>query len=375
MINSTENSRLYYLDWLRVIAFGLLVFYHTGLMFVDWGFHIQNNEFSESLKFPMLFLNQWRLPLLFLVSGAGVRFALGRKSKREFAKERFTRLFIPLVFGMAFIIPPQLYYEQLNNHSIDVSYFEYFPTYFRLETVTWKHLWFVIYLFTFTFLSLPLFMYLRSSKGTELMAKFISFFTKGKGRILILVLPLFITELFLRNSWPDNRNLVTDWYNFTFYIIIFIYGFIIASGKSLWPLFEKERFIYLACGIISFLMIFLGWHQPEINFLETSEAGVLIFSFFKCLNIISWILSGLGFARHYLNFGNEFLSYANRAVFPFFILHQTVLTIVGYYIIQYNWSIAVKYSLIVIGTFFFTILIYELLIRRIKPSWILFGLK
>jgi hypothetical protein len=97
--------RLYFLDWLRVLAFGLLVFYHSGLIFVDWGFHIRNNSVTDILKPPLLFLNQWRLPLLFFVSGAGTFFALGKRTGSVFVKERFVRLFIPLVFGILIIIP------------------------------------------------------------------------------------------------------------------------------------------------------------------------------------------------------------------------------------------------------------------------------
>jgi hypothetical protein len=97
--------RLYFLDWLRVLAFGLLVFYHSGLIFVDWGFHIRNNSVTDILKPPLLFLNQWRLLLLFFVSGAGTFFALGKRTGSVFVKERFVRLFIPLIFGILIIIP------------------------------------------------------------------------------------------------------------------------------------------------------------------------------------------------------------------------------------------------------------------------------
>src|SRR5688572_20152599 len=136
-MDSISTTRLYFLDWLRVLAFGLLVFYHTGLIFVDWGFHISNDLFSESLKFPMLFVNQWRLPLLFFVSGAGIYFALGKRNVSKFAKERFTRIFIPLVFGILVVIPPQVYLEWKHHGAFHGSYWGFYPVFF--QHITWNH--------------------------------------------------------------------------------------------------------------------------------------------------------------------------------------------------------------------------------------------
>jgi glucans biosynthesis protein C len=368
----TQKSRLYFLDWLRVIAFGLLVFYHSGLVFVDWGFHIQNDSFSARLKLPMLFLNQWRLPLLFFVSGAGIYFALGKRTAWVFGKERLIRILIPLIFGIIVIIPPQVYFEWLHRKSFDGSYLEFYPLFFK--HITWNHLWFLVYLFTFTFLGLPLFFYFKGEKMKSVIKKVTSFFSKGMN-LLVLVIPLFAIEFFLRDRWPDNRNLFTDWYNFTFYFAILIYGYLFAAADSLWQTLEKNRNKYFVLGIISFAMIYFGWHLPGANFLETLVSGRFIFNFFKCLNILCWVFCLLGFARYYIVQSGAILQYANKAVYPFYILHQTALIAIGFYVVQYDWSIAAKYCTIVAGTFIFTMLIYELLIRRVKWVGIFFGVK
>src|SRR6187551_1042544 len=216
------KTRIYFLDWLRVLAFSLLVFYHTGLIFVDWGFHIQNDHFSEWLKLPMLFVNQWRLPLLFFVSGAGIYFALGTRSAGVFAKERLLRIFIPLVFGMFVVIPPQVYYEWLHHETFTGSYLDFYPLYF--SNITWNHLWFLTYLFVYSLVALPLFLYLRSERAAPIIASLSSFFVKGQS-LLLFSIPLLLVEILLRDQWPDNRNLVTDWYNFTFYFLLLIYGY------------------------------------------------------------------------------------------------------------------------------------------------------
>ena len=370
MRSEAQTNRLYYLDWLRVLAFSLLIPYHTGLIFVDWGFHIQNKELTEELKLPMLFVNQWRLPLLFFISGVGTRLALNRRTPGVYMRDRLRRLLIPLVAGILLVIPPQVYYERLN-HGVDYqSYWVFYPHFFEKANFTWNHLWFVVYLLTYSLILLPLFLWLRKERNS---AKVVSFLNKNYG-LLWLVLPLFLTEL-LRNSWPDTRNLVADWYNFAFYVVCMIYGFYLSLRDEFWPQIMKNRWGYLAGGLFAFIVIYWGWHAPGKGFLETTAVGVLLFGFFKCLDIWCWLLCFIGFSRYYLQKGNPFLQYTNEAVYPFYILHQTVLIVIGYYVIQWPVSISLKYGVIVGGTFLGTVLLYEYIIRRFALFRLLFGLK
>ena len=109
-----KPARRYDLDWLRVLAFMLLILYHTGMIFVSWDFHIKNAETSKGLEYLMLFVNQWRLPLLFLVLGAGVGFALGFRPPGELAKERLRRLVIPLADGIVLVGPTGVFVHRLG---------------------------------------------------------------------------------------------------------------------------------------------------------------------------------------------------------------------------------------------------------------------
>lgn len=371
MAATTLTPRLYYLDWLRVIAFSLLIPYHAGLIFVDWGFHIQNNQLTEDLKLPMLFVNQWRLPLLFFISGVGTRLALNRRTPGEYIRDRTRRLLIPLIAGILLVIPPQVYFERLN-HGIDYkSYLLFYPHFFELDNFTWNHLWFIVYLLTYSLVLLPLFLLLRNKKSTSKIVSFLS----GYYGLLWLVIPLFLAELLLRKSWPDTRNLISDWYNFTFYIFCMVYGFYISLYDQFWLRIEADRRGYLIGGVLSFSVIYWGWHAPGEGFLETIPTGESIFSFVKCLNIWCWILCFVGFARHYLQKGNAFLRYTNEAVYPFYILHQTVLILIGYYVIQWPVTISLKYIIIVGGTFLGTVILYEFVIRRVALLRLLFGLK
>ncbi|WP_310394629.1 acyltransferase family protein [Hymenobacter sp.] len=374
MALAAQTSRLFYFDWLRVLAFGLLVPYHAGLMFVDWGFHIQNAGLTEDLKPPMLFVNQWRLPLLFFVAGVGTRFALRRRPGRVFLQDRLRRLGIPLVAGILLVIPPQTYLERLSHGVSYPSYLGFYPHFFEAGNFTWNHLWFIVYLLAYSVLLLPVFLWLRRRNEAGSRGAGAGFWT-GHYRLLGLVVPLVLIEVLLRSRWPDTRNLVADWYNFAFYLTFLLYGFVLSLSEWVWPQVEQNRWGYLAVGAVSSALIYVGWHSPGEGFLETTTAGWLAFCVFKCLNIWGWILCFIGFARHHLQRSNAFLAYTNEAVYPFYILHQTVLIILGYYVLQWSAGIAIKYAVIVAGTFAGTAFLYEFVVRRVGILRLLFGLK
>lgn len=173
----TESKlRRFDLDWLRVIVFTILIFYHVGMFFVPWDWHIKNNEVSESFRWPMLFVNQWRLSSLFLISGMGTCFALSHRTVRLYLRERLHRLFLPLIFGMLIIVPPQVYVERLVNLQINSSYFQYFPMHaftgiYPEGNLSWHHLWFLPYLLIFSIVLTPLFIKLRSNPESVFLNK------------------------------------------------------------------------------------------------------------------------------------------------------------------------------------------------------------
>jgi len=366
--------RRYDLDWLRVIVFGLLIFYHVGMFFVPWGWHVKNNEIYDWLRWPMLFLNQWRLPILFVISGMGTYYALGKRSMGKFIWERFLRLGIPLVAGMILIVPPQIYFERLAEGTFSGSYWEYFTKVafdgiYPEGNLSWHHLWFLPYLLVFSWILAPLFVYLR--RHQTLFIEWVKRLIQKKWGIYAFVIPLYFVESLVEPFFPITHALVDDWFNFIFSIILFFYGFVlIATGEVFWGTVARMKQKAPALGIICFSGQLIIWLFFEDGYVIHFTEALL-----KVTNIWSWILVLFAYAAQYLNKPSKELAYANRAVYPFYILHQTVTVAIAYYLMNLNWGFVPKAFILVVGTFGISWLIYDLIILRIPLLHPVFGLK
>jgi glucans biosynthesis protein C len=367
--------RRYDLDWLRVIAFALLIFYHVGMFFVPWRWHIKNNEVYQWLVYPMIFLNQWRLPLLFVISGMGTYFALAKRTGGEFAKERLSRLLLPLIAGMLFIIPPQVYIERLDKGHISGGYFDFWPAeafigIYPAGNMSWHHLWFIVYLLIFSLLLIPVFIYLKKNTKSSLL-KFFGKIVSNPIGLYFFVLPLFLWESLVEPFFPTTHAFYNDWFNVINYMTLFTYGFLLISVKDVfWKTVTENRYLFMWAGTVFFTTyIFIAFNFEDSILVHFIEA------IFKVCNFWSWIMVIFGFGAYYLNRPGNALSYANEAVYPFYILHQTVTVVLGYYFKDWHLALGSKFLMLSVGTFLLTWIIYELLIRRNNLFRPLFGLK
>lgn len=369
-----KTIRRYDLDWLRVIVFGLLIFYHVGMFFVPWGFHIKNNVIYDWLRWPMLFLNQWRLPILFTISGMGTYYALGKRGLGEFAWERFLRLGIPLLAGMLLIVPPQVYFERLAEGTFSGSYLEFYTSVafdgvYPKGNLSWHHLWFLPYLLLFSWVLSPLFIYLR--RHSTMFIDGIKRLLQKPLRIYLFVIPLYFVEALVEPFFPVTHALIGDWFTIIFNIILFFYGFVlIATRNVFWESLTQLKHKALLIGIVAFSGQLVIWLFFEDGYVIHFTEALL-----KVVNIWSWILVLFAYASQYLNRPSKGLAYANRAVYPFYILHQTVTVGIAYYLMDLDWGLLPKAFLLIVGTFGISWLIYDLVILRIPWLHPLFGLK
>lgn len=367
---SNDKIRRYDLDWLRVLVFGLLIFYHVGMFFVPWWFHVKNSELSEDFVLPMLFVNQWRLPLLFLISGMGTRFALAHRSAKAFLKERNIRLLIPLVFGMMVIVPPQVYLERIYQGLEYTSFLQFYPDYFNGiypdGNFSWHHLWFLPYLLTYSIVLTPLFIYLRRQPPVQFIV-LLKQLLKKPAALYLLIIPIVLIEIFLKPHFPLTRNLISDWYGFFHYLLFFLLGYIfITVQDEFWKSIQKLGPIALFGGILSFIL-FIAADRNGISHELTSTLAIL--------NVWNWIIAILYLGARFLNKPSNLLSYCNKAVYPFYILHQTIMMILGFEIKDWELGLLSKFLLISGLTFLITWVVYEFIVRRIAILRSLFGMK
>ncbi|MCB0731935.1 MAG: acyltransferase family protein [Ignavibacteriae bacterium] len=376
------SQRKYYLDWLRVIAFYILIFFHVGMIFVPWSFHIKNNITLEWFETWMAFSNQWRLPLLFMISGMVIYYSMGKRSANGIIKERAKRLLIPLIFGMLVIVPPQIYYERISNGVQFANYFDFWKTVFNFVpypeggSLSWHHLWYVLYIFVYSIIGLPLFLYLRSDKSFKLRKNVNEFFVKYSNSIYLIIFPLLFFYYTLGSIFPTTHALIDDWYNHSVSFTIFILGFCISSFSGLWEtIVAKRKQSLIMASVPGLFLILFVWGPTFYIMNEETIVFEIFYGLLKWVFIISWLFTILGYSKFIFNKPSKLLTYTNESVYPLYILHQSIMIIFGYYIIHLDWNVYLKFWVIVLITFGGSFLFYELFIKRFNMMRLLFGMK
>jgi peptidoglycan/LPS O-acetylase OafA/YrhL len=358
------STRYDFLDWLRVIAIFVLLFFHTGMLFVGWGWHITNAETLTALQLPMGIAHRLRMPLLFVIAGAGMWFALGNRNGAGLVRERSVRLLLPLVAGMFLVVPPQIYCERLFRGQWDGGYLAFFferVLQFRpypQGDFSWHHLWFVAYLYVYVFVLLPLLLWWRAAKRV----------VKPGLWLFALGLPLAINEAILKPLYPETHALVGDWYVFNHYFLFTLYGCLLASMRDAWDWLATRRQLSLGLALVVYGGAMLLIQAGVIHRDTPADAFVA--------NIFTWtsLMAFIGYGRRYLSFSNPLLRWARDASYPVYILHQTVIIVIGYWVIQQPWNAWTKYAVVLVGTMAICFALYEM-IRRFQPARLVFGLK
>jgi len=376
-------GRRHDIDALRVLAFGLLIIYHVGMFYVaDWDYHVKSSYQVEWLQVPMVFSNQWRMPLIFLISGLAVNFAWGKYRPHIFALRRVWRLLVPLVFGMAIIIAPQNYYEALSNGIIDRGFWDFFEKYltgydFPPRTYggddspgwTCNHLWYLPYLLTYTLVLIPLAMLLD---GPGRLIRDACQQARGIGLIVVPIIPLVAYRIVVFPHFPFfNHALFGDWYAHALYSTVFVYGYLIGRDAGVWTEILRLRWITLGLASVCFTVgIALLYPLPE----EPSFWSELGINILIPLNMWLWILTVLGWGRRLLNDEFRWSPYATEAVYPWYILHQTILLSAGYELARLKLGFVLESTVLLFVTFSGCFLIHEFIVRRHNVLRVLFGL-
>lgn len=345
-------------------------------------FYVKNGSLSEVVEGLVVFVDIWFMPLFFFIAGAAAFFALGRRSSREFAAERAKRLLVPFVFGLLVIVPPQIfcvYLQKPGNPASYVSFWKYqfsVPPFTQITAgkvgdalitaFTWEsgHLWFILYLFIFSLLTLPLLKSIRSGRLRAPSERLARFCERRSWGIYLFATPLMIAYVFMINLDDDLSRL--------FLVIPFIFGFLIYSNPAFGRALDKLNRWPLLIAVVTTLILAAALLITES---EMTGASVFLWGPWGGLAAWLWLMSFIGIARRSLNFSNRTLEYANEGSYPFYILHQTVIVALALGIVELSAPIIVKYLLLTTASLLLSLAIYDLLIRRWRTTRFLFGMR
>lgn len=383
--------RRYDLDWVRVCAFGVLVLYHVGMYYVTWSWHVKSPFASTTLEPLMMLSSPWRLSLLFLVSGVATAFLFGGASgtdpdagsKRRLLGSRSWRLLVPLAFGIAVVVPPQSYYEVVEQlpGGYHAGYLAFLGQYFTgydgfcdaegcLYVPTWNHLWFVAYLWAYT--AVVWLIWAVAPRALQNLGRLLERPLSGLGALILPALLLGGLRIALASRFEQTHALIDDWYSHAQYFSVFLLGFLLARAAPFWDALVRLRWLALLLWLASWAGLLAYFHA----YADADPPEMLRMAMRAVWGLDQWcaIVAVLGFARHWNPGDSRALRYLVPAVFPVYILHQTIIVVVAHNLKPLGLTPAVEGPLLVLMTFVLAFGLYEV-IRRVGWLRPLFGLK
>jgi peptidoglycan/LPS O-acetylase OafA/YrhL len=379
----TKPTRRYDIDAFRVFATILTIYFHTMFLF-SWGtgYFIQNKELSVELLFIILFIDIWHMPLFFFLAGISTSYSLNSRTGREYLKERVKRIVIPLILGILIVIPLIVYFERLawwsdtryNTENFSGTFFEFYPLYFAIGTIDWYHLWFIAYLSIFSLVALPLF--LRLIKDKEKISSIANKYAKGK-KIFLFAIPLIVVNVGLRWIFPGySKYFFDDLAHVFFYLFIFIFGFLIIKDIRFEDSIDRNKKLALILGIISscfFLILFF------LIIIIPMQGLILLLWYVTYYTLFSfsswcWLIAFYGYGKKLLTKQNSVISYLSNIALPIYIIHLTVIIMIGFYVLQWEAHWVIKFIVISISSMFIIILLCEL-IKTNNVTRFIFGMR
>ncbi|MFJ8246947.1 acyltransferase family protein [Peribacillus asahii] len=361
--NNNSFKRQYDMDWIRVLAtFGVFL-YHCSMFFNPFPWHVKNNELdSEIILVFSLFLGAWMMPIFFAISGINVSYALKKRNISSYIKERIIRLGVPLVFGVFILTPPQVFIERISNNQFNGSFLEFFPHYFDGVYLDFGgtgnfaffglHLWYLLVLLVFSFLTIPLF---------KILPKINKF---GIMHLFLLPSILFVGGI-IKTQGLGGWDLV-------FYLIILIYGYYFFSSQDFRNTLKATFKVHFILAAIT-SVIYILWFMKA--FPQPGSVQEIFFYAVRTINCWSLLLCIFFLAEKYLSFSNSFLKYTSEASMPFYVLHQPIIVFLSFFIRELSWSIPAKLIFLILTSFILIMACYHFVIRRLNILRFLFGMK
>ncbi|WP_444931341.1 acyltransferase family protein [Microbulbifer sp. SSSA002] len=357
------------LDWLRVFLILAVFLHHVFMPFNGDGWHVMNGESSKLLDDVMVYFEQLRLQTLFFIAGAGSLLLLRKVNAREFLVGKFHRLFVPLVFATMLIVPPQNYFEEINSYT---SIFDaYQHLFLSFET---NHLWFIEFLLVFMLLAIPVRLGFDSRLGAILihkMERLVSF----KHGLFSIVIIFLLLRCGLKLLMPSQDKGIDNLSVSLFFFLFFFVGMCFIRSPKIWRSVTSNRLVNLKWFIFSSILFYAYYFKPDISEYVALEVRWQLW--WLVCTLVSWsgLLALVGYASAFCKQTPRWLHTANELIYPFYIVHQTVIVALAFYIVQWNAGIAIKSISLLLCSFIVCSLLCFWVVRPIGIFRYLFGLK
>jgi glucan biosynthesis protein C len=376
---ASRPVRLYYLDWLRVIATLGVFLFHATNVFNGTNYEVSNAQGSDAILIVDSFFYPWGMPLFFLVAGAGSWFALRRRTAGQFTRERTLRILVPFLTGTFLLGPIQLYLSW--SHRTHTSVFDGTFLQFVSERLSYPfpkifgsvgyHMWFLGFLFCYSLLALPLFTWLKGEMGRRFTSR-LAGLCEHRGAILLFILPIALVRLVLHPFFFELQS----WADFFTFGTFFVLGYLLFSDERFLRAIRRDWPILLGVGIAATLVATpIG---VSIQFeIEKEPSTFWEFLVWALIVVCGWCWTAfmLFIGMRYLDRDSRALRYGQATLLPFFVVHQPAILAIAYFVVQWQVPIAVKLPVVVLGAFLLSIGLVELVIKRVGFLRLVFGMK
>jgi len=379
-ITAVNTHRLHCLDWLRVIAIGVLLIFHIGMVYVpDWGYHYKNPLASDWIKSLMLLTSPWRMGLLWLVSGIALAYMCGSYNVMKLAIKRTNQILLPLLIGVLFVVPVQLFAQMKQAGDMPLNFIDFVHAFFiqpkqyfvNYSSGIWprfdvNHLWFLRSLWRFSIILILLSPILNSHIAKSVGAWLA---TRLNCLLLLFAIPIVMIELLMEGES------VREYYGF----LLLLLGFSLGLHTSFWETLAKHLKLLCILSLVAMAALQIGFieiWQPQLN--QTNEVLDLLIKCIYVSNKILPLLAILALSYRFLNKPNKIITGLNPYVFPLYILHQSVIIMVAYMASNsgFSWLSSPEYQLwfnLVISPLLCALLV--MLIASVNGFRICFGMR
>lgn len=368
---AATSSRRADLDWIRVVAFGLLILFHTALVYSPYDWHIQSEHRLSWMPQLLTLTGPWRLTLLFLVSGAALAFMTARRTPGEVLRARFERLGPPLLMGIVVLVSIQSWIEAMDNGWWGADYLGWLARQFGpeglLDGVPVNHLWFVNYIAAYSLVVVAL---MTRPGLIERLRAWLAPLVEGPRVIWVPLAYLVMIRLTLYPLFGQTNGLIGDWYNHAQSLGAFLFGFLLARHAPVWEALERHRWtvLWITLGVLPILVLQAGLFSDSLIYGASKFAIQAVYQW----TVIAAVL-GFG-SKHLRAKDGPVLRYLTDAVFPCYLAHQTILVIAVWLLRPTGLAPIAEAVVLGLITFGGSLLVYEA-VRRVgwlRPVW---GLK